>query len=116
MDALAERDFAEGSFEAPLEAERDPLRDGKTAVGLDANLDVRGRERERLRGRPRDERERAQARGRDDCRAAQNWTCGASRAGSSISKNSLGAKRKMPAITFVGTVCVALLYVRTVSL
>ena len=39
----------------------------------------------------------------------QNLTCGASRAGSSISKKSFGANPKVPATRFVGTVWVALL-------
>ena len=60
------------------------------------------------RARPGD-REHTEQGGRGDDRPAQNLTCGASRAGSSISKKSFGANRKVPATRFVGTVWVALL-------
>jgi hypothetical protein len=87
--AAAQRDLAEAAAESARKRVREVLVDGERTVGLDADDDVGGGEREGLRGRDtrcgekggdrRSERERGRA-------WSQNATCGASRAGSSISK------------------------------
>ena len=72
--------------------------------GVHPRADVRGGKRVLLgeRGGRGDERHRS--RDRD-----QNCTRGASRTGSSISKNVRGSKWNIPAMTFVGTVWIELL-------
>jgi len=107
---VAERDLPERARERPAERERDVLVDDQRPVVRDLYDDIGERERERLRRR----RGRSRERGRD--RDGQNCTRGASRTGSSISKNGLRSKWNQPATRFVGTVWRAFSYVSTVSL
>jgi hypothetical protein len=101
--ALAERDLAERAGEASAEGEGDLLLDPERAVVLDLDLNAGVGEGEGLGARLTGREERRQGDRRDEG-PAQNWTCGASRAGSSISKYGFSAKLNMPATMFVGTV------------
>ena len=106
--AVAERDVPVGARERAVEEERDPLLHGEAAVGLDRDVDVGGREVERLRRRLAGCEECEQDRRREDG-SPQNCTRGASRtSASSTSKYSRGSKLKIPATMFVGTVSSAL--------
>jgi hypothetical protein len=87
--ARAERDVAVRAAEGAGEVERDPLADEERPVRLDADADVGGRERVRLRGggrRPeeRDRREREEAAAEEA--QVVNCTDGASRVTPSVSK------------------------------
>src|SRR5207248_6525525 len=87
--ARAERDVAVGAAEEAGEVERDPLADEERAVRLDADADVGGRERVRLRGRrgrpeQRDRREREESAAEEA--QVVNCTDGASRVTPSVSK------------------------------
>ena len=106
--SVPERDVTVAAREGPVEDEREPLLDGERPVVLDGDVDVGRGEVERLRRRLDGRKEREQDRRRQD-NGPQNCTRGASRAaGSSTSKYSRGAKLKIPATMFVGTVSSAL--------
>jgi hypothetical protein len=107
---VAERQLAEAAGEGAVEEEGDVLVDDQRAVIGRLDDDVAERKRETLRRRRRRSRER------DRNGDGQNCTRGASRAGSSISKNGLLSKLNQPATRFVGTVWRAFSYVSTVSL
>ena len=106
--SATQRDVTVAAREGPVEDEREPLLDGERPVVLDGDMDIGRGEVERLRRRLAGREEREQDRRRQDNRP-QNCTRGASRAaGSSTSKYSRGAKLKIPATMFVGTVSSAL--------
>ncbi len=109
--ALPQRNLAERTGERAVEREGDVLVDDEPAVARQLDDDLRVGESEALRAclwrnEERDGRERGR----------QNCTRGASRTGSSISKNGFSSNPNIPATRFVGIVSRAFSYVSTVSL
>jgi hypothetical protein len=94
---VPEGDVAVRAREVAVIGEGDALSDLERPRALDANGDFGFRELERLRLRGCRDRQ-----GRE--RGDQNCTRGASRTGSSISKNGFSSNENMDATRFVGTV------------
>ena len=104
--APAKRDAAVGAGERTGELERDQLADEQRRIGLDPDVDRRGRERVGLGECAERSDERSDRQREEDPEAAaqlENCTAGASRVTPSVSKYARSRKLKIPAMTFGGT-------------